>query len=151
MTLKMVQDASPRPDDMLEIDGEPVNDVVIVGRLVSYSCENMRTLLEIVDSTGAFKVIFYGKGDGETPQALKGFDYEPGMYAKLYGQIRIFKEEKALIGTGLDKITEMNDVTNHYLKVFTAHCVRKEGMILNPALKGGKAANNRGMSGNGIS
>jgi len=38
--------------------------------------EPMRTLFEIDDNTGIFKVIFYQKGENEVPIALKNFDYQ---------------------------------------------------------------------------
>ena len=38
--------------------------------------EPMRTLLDINDNTGNFKVIFYQKGENEVPIALKNFDYQ---------------------------------------------------------------------------
>ncbi len=74
--MKMIQEASPRPDDVCEIDGEAINDIIIVGRVVSKQEEPMRTLFEINDNTGSFKVIFYQKGENEVPMALKNFHYE---------------------------------------------------------------------------
>ena len=69
-----------------------------VGRLVDKSEENMRTIFEIHDGTGCFKVIFYQKGENEVPTALKDFNYREGMYVRIIGTIRIFKEEKAIVG-----------------------------------------------------
>ena len=84
--MKMIQEAQPRPDDVCEIEGEPINDVslvyfltvqiIIVGRVIDRKEEPMRTLFEINDNTGSFKVIFYQKGENEIPSALKNFNYE---------------------------------------------------------------------------
>jgi RPA family protein len=76
VTMKMIQEASPRPDDVCEIDGEAINDIIIVGRVITKQEEPMRTLFEINDNTGTFKVIFYQKGENEVPMALKNFHYE---------------------------------------------------------------------------
>ena len=57
--MKMIQEANPRPDDVCEIDGEPVQDIIIVGRVINKYEEPMRTLFEINDNSGTFKVIFY--------------------------------------------------------------------------------------------
>jgi len=75
VTMKMIHEASPRPDDVCEIEGEPINDIIIVGRVIQRTEEPMRTLFEINDNTGTFKVIFYQKGENEVPIALKNFQY----------------------------------------------------------------------------
>jgi DNA/RNA endonuclease YhcR with UshA esterase domain len=75
----------------------------------------MRTLFEINDNTGTFKVIFYQKGEHEVPTALKNFTYEEKMYVKVYGTIRVFKEEKAIVGTHIKKVEKFDEVTNHML------------------------------------
>lgn len=86
-------------------------------------------MIVIEDSTGVQKVIFYHKSENEKPQALKSYKYVEGSYARVYGSIRIFKEEKAIVGNSITAITEHNDITNHWLKVFNAHCIRKQGLL----------------------
>lgn len=129
--MKMIQEASPRPDDVCEIEGEAINDIIIVGRVTNKIEEAMRTSFEINDNTGTFKVIFYQKGENEVPIALKNFDYQKLMYVKVYGTIRVFKEEKAIVGTHIKKIEKFDEVTNHLLQVFVAHCIRKKGVLTN--------------------
>lgn len=71
------------------------------------------------------------------------------MYVKVYGTIRVFKEEKAIVGTHIKKIEKFDEVTNHLLQVFVAHCIRKKGVLSSSALTGqpgqamGAGANNR--------
>ena len=43
VTLKMVQQSQPRPDDQCEYDGDTINDIIIVGRLLKRIEEPMRT------------------------------------------------------------------------------------------------------------
>jgi len=131
VTMRMIQEASPRPDDVCEIEGEAINDIIIVGRVVSKQEEPMRTLFEINDNTGVFKVIFYQKGENEVPMALKNFNYENLGYVKVYGTIRVFKEEKAIVGTHIKRVDKFDEVTNHLLQVFVAHCIRKKGVLSN--------------------
>lgn len=47
-----------------------------MGRVIERQEEPMRTLFEINDNTGTFKVIFYQKGENEVPIALKNFTYQ---------------------------------------------------------------------------
>lgn len=109
-------------------------DIIIVGRVTAKHDETMRTLLEINDNSGSFKVIFYQKGENEVPIALKNFEYQQFMYVKVFGTIRVFKEEKAIVGTHIKKIEKFDEVTNHMLNVFVAHCIRKKGILTNREL-----------------
>ena len=58
------------------------------------------------------------------------------MYVKVYGTIRVFKEEKAIVGTHIKKIDKLDEVTNHLLQVFVANCIRKKGVLSNKELQG---------------
>jgi len=111
----------------------------------------MRTVFEINDNTGTFKVIFYQKGEHETPMALKDFVYEENMYVKVYGTIRVFKEEKAIVGTHIKKIEKFDEVTNHLLQVFVGHQIRKNGVLTKTDLRANPEADfnkpNSGMMG----
>jgi hypothetical protein len=46
--------------------------------------------------------------------------FSPFMYAKVFGQIRVYKEEKAIVGTNIKAITKFDEVPNHFLQVFVA-------------------------------
>lgn len=66
------------------------------------------------------------------------------MYVKVYGTIRVFKEEKAIVGTHIKKVDKMDEITNHLLQVFVAHCIRKKGVLSNNALSGQQNAQGAG-------
>ena len=95
----------------------------------------MRTLFELHDNTGTFKVIFYQKGENEVPIALKNFKYVQNTYVKIYGTIRVFKEEKAIVGTNIKQIEKQDDITNHFLQVFVGHQVRSKGVLTTKELQ----------------
>lgn len=63
VTVKMVSNAQPRPDDVCEYDGDPINDIILCGRILRRIEEPMRTQFEINDNTGTFYVLFYHKGE----------------------------------------------------------------------------------------
>jgi hypothetical protein len=52
-------------------------------------------------------------------------------YVKVYGTIRVFKDEKAIVGTHIKRVDKFDEVTNHLLQVFVAHCIRKKGVLSN--------------------
>ena len=63
------------------------------------------------------------------PTALRNFNFEQFGYAKVYGNIRVFKEEKAIVGTHIKKIEKFEELTNHFLSIFVANCIRKKGVL----------------------
>lgn len=63
VTVRMVMNAQPRPDDVCEFEGDPINDIILTGRLIRRMEEPMRTQFEINDNTGTFFVLFYHKGE----------------------------------------------------------------------------------------
>ena len=91
--------------------------------------EPMRTQFEINDNTCTFHVLFYHKGENQVPTALRNFNFEQFTYAKIYGNIRVFKEEKAIVGTHIKRIEKFDEVTNHFLSVFISNCIRKKGIL----------------------
>ncbi len=48
---------------------------------------------------------------------------------KIYGNIRVFKEEKAIVGSHIKRIEKFDEVTNHFLSIFVANCIRKKGLV----------------------
>lgn len=67
VTIKMIEDCVPGPNDVCEIDGENINEVSILGRVTLMEKENMRHLIGLEDSTGHTMVTFYQKGDHNVP------------------------------------------------------------------------------------
>jgi hypothetical protein len=51
------------------------------------------------------------------------------MYAKVFGTVRVYKEEKAIVGTHIRRIEKFEEVTNHFLQVFVAHQIRTKGVL----------------------
>ncbi len=63
------------------------------------------------------------------PLALRNFDYHQFMYAKIFGTVRVYKEEKAIVGAHIRKVEKFEEVTNHFLQVFVAHQIRTKGVL----------------------
>jgi DNA/RNA endonuclease YhcR with UshA esterase domain len=89
----------------------------------------MRVVFEINDNTGTTKIIFYQKDESQLPSALRNFEYKQFMYAKVFGTVRVYKEEKAIVGTHIRKVEKFEEVTNHFLQVFVAHQIRTKGVL----------------------
>ena len=118
VTCKMAIDAQPI-DEVFELDGYPLSDVIILGRIVGKNNAATRVTFDINDNTGVFSVTFYSRGgDHEVPAALKGLNIETGMYVRIFGNLKVFKENRAIVGTHMDIIEDFDDLTHHFLTVF---------------------------------
>lgn len=104
----------------------------------------MRTIFDINDNTSYTKVIFYQKGENEIPIALKNFNYQSGQYVRIYGSIRVFKEEKAIVGNTIREVIKHDEVTNHFLQCFVSSNIRHKGVLKNKDLNGQGQGNVKG-------
>lgn len=139
VTLKMLQEATVGANDTFEIENEPISDVIICGRLLTKDEKPTRTTFDINDNTGTFKVTLYHKEENVPPKCLQNLDYEPDCYVKIFGTARMFKTSRTIVGMHLTKITDFDELTNHFLQVFVASCVRTKGTLKNQDLAAGGA------------
>ena len=52
----------------------------------------------------------------------------------------MFKEEKAIVGTHIEKIEKFDELVNHHLNTFLSHCIRKVGVLKPNELRAAMAA-----------
>ena len=130
----MLHDAFIGPEDNLEIDGSIINDIIVVGRVISRTEESMRVVFEINDNTATFKVIFYQKDASQPPTALKEFGYKQFSYVKIFGNIRVYKEEKAIVGINIRRLENFDELSNHLLATFVSHQMRSKGVLTSQEL-----------------
>ncbi|CDW85451.1 UNKNOWN [Stylonychia lemnae] len=129
LTLRMVTACDPRMDDHCEYEGEIISDIEIIGRILQKINDTQRVILEINDGTSTQKVLFYHKNENEEPPIFRNLHYQQFMYVKIYGTIRVFRDEKAIIGSYIKRIDHYDEVTNHFLRVFTKQEIRKHGPL----------------------
>ena len=58
------------------------------------------------------------------------------MYVKIFGNFRIFKEERCVVGTDIKSVVKHQEVTNHFLKVFVQREIRVKGVLTREELEG---------------
>jgi hypothetical protein len=51
------------------------------------------------------------------------------MYIKVFGTIRLYKEEKAIVGNHIKKVEKYDEVVNHFLQAFVASQTRQKGVL----------------------
>ena len=140
ISLKMAHDCSVSENDAFELDGETYSEVIMVGRVISREEHPTRTTFDLNDNSGTIRVTFYNRSENNPSKCLQEFEYEPDCYVKVFGTLRCFKEMKAAIGVTISKITDYDELTNHWLQVFIAESVRKHGILDSPEISGGDSA-----------
>lgn len=148
MTLSMLINTEKTSDDQFEVDGEQINDIIIVGRVSDKDSHPTRTTFLLNDNTGSMKVNIYNKEENVLPDYMAEFEkvYTNECYVKIFGSIRMFKDSKAIVGTHLHIIEDFDELTNHLLQVFTASCVRRKGILANQDLTDKPAESNATMT-----
>mmetsp|Transcript_17371 Transcript_17371/g.19800 ORF Transcript_17371/g.19800 Transcript_17371/m.19800 type:complete len:286 (+) Transcript_17371:41-898(+) len=131
LTIKTVLDISNVPDDNIEVDGKPVVQVVILGRVLNTEEHPTRTVFSLDDTTGQLEIIYYKKND-EVPEMLTKLSLRKNMYLKAVVSIRPFKTKKIYVSTSMEEVTDYNQITYFMLNCFVAHAQRTQGYIQLP-------------------
>ena len=137
VTVKMICDSVTKEDDQVFFNNQQLSDVVIVGRLLCRVEEKMRTIFELNDNTGTFRVVFYSSGEADK-NLIRDFEFEQHCYVKIFGNLKTFREEKQLVGVCMERLSSYNDLTNHLLQVFTALASAKFGVLSEDEIKNAK-------------
>ena len=126
----MLKDGQPTPDDCVELDGKPVKELCILGRVVDREQGTLRQDLMLNDSTTCIRAIFYQKEQDSNPKAFANYKFRRNAYVKIYGTYRSFKGETVIVGHRIEEVGEHTEIVNHLLRVFVAHKERSQGPIL---------------------
>lgn len=51
------------------------------------------------------------------------------MYVKVFGQFRVYKDERNVVGNKMNAVAKFDEVTNHFLQVFVGAQMRKKGVL----------------------
>lgn len=129
VTIKMINDADCNQDDEFIIDDQIINDVIVCGRVYNREELPTRTCFDINDNTGCFRITFYNREENVLPNCLKQLEYKEECYVKIFGNVRKFQTSKSMVGAHIKNIKEHDEVTNHFLQVFTASAVRRNGIL----------------------
>lgn len=129
VSLKMIKDCAVGENDIFELDGETYSEVIFAGRVLAMEEHPTRTTFDINDNSGTIKVTFYHRSENNPPKCLQELDYEENCYVKIFGNLRCFKDVRAVVGMTITKIKDYDELTNHWLQVFIAEAVRKNGVL----------------------
>jgi len=132
LTIKSILEASgERSDDIIEIDGTPVEHCIIVGRVFEITeSPTGKTLFAVDDTTGKITIQLIKKDTG-VPKSLQNISFQKNIYIRAMVSIRPFKGSKNYMCTKVQEVTDYNQVTYHMLNVFLARAQRTKGYLNN--------------------
>ena len=122
LTVKMLKraiDARQTPDETLVVNGVPVHNLTVVGKIVGVESKSSYVLYKVDDSTGVCDVKVWSDQDGDqTAEPI-----EVGAYVRVYGSVKTLANEHMIAAhtqQAVCKITDHNEVTFHMLEVVYA-------------------------------
>jgi hypothetical protein len=107
-------------DTVFRIDGQDLNEVTIVGQILSRKDGQTNLTFHIDDGTGGiFAKVWIGENDEETQQRHQ--QLREGMYVRAIGQLRAFNAQRNLVAFRIRPVTDFNEITFHFLDVIYTH------------------------------
>lgn len=135
LTIKMLLDATDKPDDIFEINGVAVDQAIIVGRVYKIDEQSTRTVYNIDDTTGKIQIAYYKRTDGSSSSNY--LDYKDNMYVKAVVVVKPFKGQKMYASSVIQPVTDYNQISYHSLSVMLAHAQRVKGPLPKPEQNAG--------------
>mmetsp|Transcript_21329 Transcript_21329/g.18469 ORF Transcript_21329/g.18469 Transcript_21329/m.18469 type:complete len:148 (-) Transcript_21329:1999-2442(-) len=129
LTVRDLLKASNGADDVCEIDGVPVDQAIVIGRVFKLEEQSTRAVFHIDDTTGSIQIAHYKRQDN--PTAIN-IDFKDNMYVKCVVVVRPFKNQKMYVSNVIQPVTDYNQVTYHFLNCFLAHAQRVKGALPKP-------------------
>lgn len=120
VTIKQINDASSS-DDVVKIDERDVNQVVIVGTVLSMESQALANNYTIDDGTGQIDVRWWTDADSGDMHADKRSLISEMSYVRVVGKIRNFQSQKQIVAFDVRPVKDFNEVTYHLIHSIQVH------------------------------
>lgn len=119
---QLVKDVANSDDDVFKVDGVELNNVTIVGQVLTLEDSNTRVLVTIDDGTGTVEVMQWKNGD-ETDWVFnqQKAEWQNGVYVRVYGHMRSFERKKSIMAYNIRTVHDYNEVVHHFLQCIFQH------------------------------
>lgn len=142
VTIKQIKAAEQR-DSKFKIDGKDINQVTLLGAILSVEIQPTNIMYLLDDGSGKINVRLYVDVDGDA-KAL-----EAGTYVRVVGNLRMLGAQVSVVGFQLLPVTDFNEITFHNLEVIHTHLQNTRGAPAGGAAPGGAAPAGQQNHGNG--
>lgn len=120
---QLAKDLANADDDCLIVDGVQLENVCVVGKIVSVHDRNNSVVVVLSDGTGELEVNHWLPEESEHAMQNKKAELRPGVYVKAHGNMRTSPQDKKLCLSAFNirLITNFNEVTYHFLRSIFEH------------------------------
>ena len=133
ITLKQLRQvkADPNDENLLLLDGQPLSVVKVIGLIMSMSHHSTYINMQVNDGTGQTDVRLFVHGQEDQGQGEEGphAALVEGTYVRIVGNVREFQEQKNISGFSAQPVTDMNQLTHHFLNCIYMHLQRTRGIV----------------------
>jgi len=121
LTVKQLHQAleNASVDEAFKVNGEDVNNLTLVGKIVSSQESSTSLQYTIDDGTGTVQVRFWLDDDSDSRS--QSAEWTVGSYIRVYGHLRTFQGNRSVVAFSLRTITDFNEITYHQLEAIYVH------------------------------
>jgi len=109
-------------DDVFKIDGQEINQVMVVGQVRQIQETTTHISFELQDCTAAINARVWVDDDQQqlTNENDRKWRQE-GCYVRLIGNVRSFSDQRSLVGFKVRALGDMNELIYHYMDSLRVH------------------------------
>eukprot|EP00727_Mastigamoeba_balamuthi_P014386 m51a1_g9572 hypothetical protein (291) ;mRNA; f:924986-926228 len=138
LTIKQLLSAETTPDSQFLVDGREVLLITVVGQLrdISESSTNLRLTLH--DSTGSVDCLWWIETTDAEYTREQRAKWTVGSYLRVYGNPRYFNQQRSIVVSRVQPVTDCNEITFHFLQCISVHLAATRGVPM--SVDGGAGA-----------
>jgi hypothetical protein len=122
----------PREDDVITLDGTPVDCLQVVGRLIESDIQSTKVFLKIEDGTGIVSFVVNKRVEEDLPRQLNGIDLsKKEQYLKMVFSPQVYKNKITNVVNKVETVVNFNAITYHLLSTVYSVRFRTEGNSVN--------------------
>jgi len=132
VTIRQLFNATQQqPEDIFKVDGKELNQVTIVGQIISSQIQSTNLELVIDDSTGKIDVRQWLEPDEGGNQSLEEqrSRFAEGTYVRVVGHLRAFQQKRNIMAFRIQPIDDWNEITFHLLEAIHVHLFNTRGPL----------------------
>jgi replication factor A2 len=126
VTIKQLNSATQaHTDDVFKVDNHELNQVTIVGQILTITNLATNVNFQVDDGTGKIEVrIWLDSEDKNDFQAQQKAEWREGIYVRIVGNLRSFHQKRSVVAFRITPIKDFNEITYHFLETIYVHLQR---------------------------
>ena len=121
-----------REDDIVTLDGTPIDNLQIVGRLVESDVQPTKVFIKIADGTGIADFVVNKRVEEDLPRQLEGINLDKiDGYFRVVFSPQVYKKKITNVANKVEQVTNYNAITFHMLSTVYSVRFRSEGDAVN--------------------